>query len=394
MRLSAAALSFAIATSLALAGHAQAADKIKVGFVSTLSGPGGVVGLEVRDGFNLALKLAGGKFGGLPADVIIADDAVNPETGKQAVERMLRRERVDVMTGMVFSAVALPVMPSILESKTFYLSPNTGPKDYAGDKCNPYFFAVAWQNEDFAAAMGKFVGERGFKSVSLIAPNYPGGRETLDGFKRTFPGKYDEIYTKLGQLDYATEIAQMRAAKPEAIFVFLPGGMGIQFTKQFVASGLSKDTQLFVPGFNADEDTIKPIGEALLGTFNTSHWAHDLDNAANKRFVAEFEKEYKRLPTMYAAQGYDTAMLLDSAVRDVKGKIEDKAAFRKALEAAKFNSVRGNFKFNKNHYPIHDIYMRVVSRDSKGRLTNKTFSKVASNFVDPFVGQCKMPAGM
>ena len=186
----------------------------------------------------------------------------------------------------------------------------------------------------------------------------------------------------------------MRAAKPEAIFVFLPGGMGIQFTKQFVASGLSKDTQLFVPGFNADEDTIKPIGEALLGTFNTSHWAHDLDNAANKRFVAEFEKEYKRLPTMYAAQGYDTAMLLDSAVRDVKGKIEDTAAFRKALEAAKFNSVRGNFKFNKNHYPIHDIYMRVVSRDSKGRLTNKTFSKVASNFVDPFVGQCKMPAGM
>ena len=375
-----------------LALQVGAADRIKVGFISTLTGPAGSIGADVRDGFNLRIKMNGGKLGALPAEVIVTDDGVNPETGKLAVERMLKRDRVDIMTGIVFSAVLLPVLPAILESKTFYLSPNTGPEDYAGAKCNPYFFAVAWQNEDLAAAMGSFVMEKGFKNVQLIAPNYPGGRETLNGFKRTYKGKYNETYTKLGQLDYAAEIAEMRAGKPDALFMFLPGGMGINFVKQFVAGGLSKDTQLFVPGFSADEDSIKPLGDTLLGTFNTSQWAHDLDNPANRRFVDAFQKEFKRLPTMFAAQGYDTAQALDAAVRDVKGKIEDKAALRKALEAARFSSVRGSFRFNNNHYPIHDIYMRLVVKDAQGRITNRTIGTAVKNFADPFAGQCKMPA--
>ena len=381
---------FGLIIAAAVAAPVLAADHIKVGFVTTLSGPAAAIGTDVRDGFNLLVKLNDGKLGNLPAEVIVVDDAVNPDIGRQAVERLLKRDHVDIMTGIVFSAVLLPVLPTILQSETFYLSPNTGPQDYAGEKCNPYFFAVAWQNEDLSAAMGKFVTERGFKNVYMIAPNYPGGRETLAGFKRTFKGNVEEIYTKLGQLDYAAEIAQMRAAKPDALFVFLPGGMGINFVKQFVASGMSRDTQLFVPGFNADEDTIKPLGEALLGTFNTSHWAHDLDNPANKKFVDAFKKEYGRLPTMYAAQGYDTAQLMDAAIRDVRGKIEDKRAFRRALEAARFNSVRGNFKFNKNHYPIHDIYMRVVSRNAEGHITNKTIGKIVANQADPFATQCKM----
>jgi len=371
----------------------SAADRLKIGFVSTLSGPAAATGIDTRDGFNLAIKLNGGRLGDLPADVLIADDAVNPDMARTAVERMLRRDRVDFMTGMVFSAVLLPVMPSILESGTFYLSSNTGPRDYAAEKCSPYFFSVAWQNEDIPAAMGKFVSERGFGKIALIAPNYAGGRETLDGFKRTLTGKHEEIYTKLGQLDYAAELAQLRASKPEALFVFLPGGMGINFVKQFVASGLNKDMQLFVPNGMADEDMIRPLGELLLGTFNASHWAHDLDNDANRRFVSAFQAEYKRLPSLYAAQGYDTALLIDSAVRSVKGKIEDKTAMRRALEAATFSSVRGAFRFNNNHYPIHDIFMRVVSRDSQGRITNRTQGKVVSNYQDPYASQCKMPPG-
>lgn len=384
----------AIATfvaGLCLAAPALSADKVKVGFVSTLSGPAGALGSDVRDGFNLVVKMNGGKLGGLPAQVLVADDAVNPDTGKQAVERLLKRDKVGIMTGIVFSAVLLPVLPSILESETFYLSPNTGPEDYAGGKCNPYFFAVAWQNEDIPAAMGKFVGDRGFKNVYMIAPNYPGGRETLNGFKRLYKGKYEEVYTRLGQLDYAAELAAMRAAKPDALFMFLPGGMGINFIKQFVAGGFSKDTQLFLPGFSADEDTIKPLGETLLGAFNSSHWAHDLDNPANRKFVEAFRREHNRLPTMYAAQGYDTAQLMDAAIRDVKGRIEDKKALRKALEAARFSSVRGNFKFNTNHYPIHDIYLRVVVKDGQGRVTNKAMGRILSDHADPFVGQCKMP---
>ncbi len=382
----------ALAASL-LAAPALAADRIKIGFVSTLSGPGAALGVDARDAMQLYLKLNGSKIGGLPAEMVVADDQVNPDVAKQAVDRMLKRDRVDIMTGIIFSNVLYAVGPSVFQNKTFYLSNNAGPNDWSGDKCNPYFYGVAWQSEDVPGASGRWVNDRGFKSVYLLAPNYPGGRENIAGFKRYYKGKIaDEVYTKMGQLDFSAELAALRAAKPEAVFIFMPGGMGINFIKQFVASGLSKDIQLVVPGYSADEDTIKAVGEALLGTFNTSHWAHDLDNPENKRFVAEFEKEYKRIPTMFAAQGWDTIALMDAAVRDVKGKIEDKAAFRKAISAANFKSIRGKFKFNTNNMPIHDLYLRVVVKDDKNRITNKIFTKVASDFKDPFAASCKMPA--
>ncbi|MSQ69903.1 MAG: ABC transporter substrate-binding protein [Betaproteobacteria bacterium] len=372
---------------------AGAADKLKIGFMSTLSGPGAALGIDARDAMTLYHKLNGGKIGGLPAELVIADDQVNPDMGKQVVERMIKRDKVDIMTGVIFSNVLYAIGPTVFQEKMFYLSNNAGPNDWSGDKCNPYFFGVAWQSEDVPGAMGTWMNDKGFKNVYLLAPNYPGGRENISGFKRYWKGKIvDEVYTRMGQLDFAAELAAMRAAKPEAVFIFMPGGMGINFIKQFVAAGMSKDIQLVVPGYSADEDTIKALGETLLGAFNSSHWAHDLDNAENKRFVAAFEKEYKRLPSMFAAQGWDTIALMDAAVRDVKGKIEDKAAFRKALEAANFKSVRGAFKFNKNHMPIHDLYMRVVSKDAKGRITNKTMGKIVSNFADPFAASCKMPA--
>jgi branched-chain amino acid transport system substrate-binding protein len=377
--------------ALALVSAAQAADKVKVGFMSTLSGPGAGIGVDIRDGFELVAKTKGGKLGGLPAEISVVDDQQNPDTGRQTVERFTKRDHVDVITGMVFSNVLLPVMPSILESKTIYISPNTGPEDYAAEKCDPNFFVVSWQNEDTAAAMGQVMNDRGLKNVYLIAPNYPGGRETLGGFKRAYKGKIaDEVYTKLGQLDYAPEIATLRAAKPDAVFFFLPGGMGINFIKQYASAGADKEARLYTPGFSADEDTIKPVGAPMLGILNTSQWAHDLDNAANKKFVADFQKAYGRLPTLYAQQGYDAAQLIDAAVRDVKGKIEDHAAFQKALHAAKFDSPRGKFKFNTNNYPIQDYYLREVVKDGSGRITNKTIAKVFSDHPDAFVSRCKM----
>ena len=384
-----------IAAALALgAGSALAADKVKIGFVTTLSGPGAALGIDIRDGFNLAIKHAGGKLGGLPVELTVADDRQTPDVGKQAVERMLQQNKVDLITGMVFLNVLQPVLPAIIDAKTFYISPNTGPMDYAGAKCNPYFFVSSWQSEEIPGAMGEFMNQKGYKNVYLIGANYPGGRESLAGFKRYYKGKIvDEVYTPMGQLDYAAELAQIRAAKPDSVFFFLPGGMGINFIKQYVNYGLSKDVQLFAPGFSADEDTIKPVGEALLGAVNSSFWGHDMDNPANKRFVADFQKEYGRLPSMYAAQGYDTGMLIDGAVRDVKGKVEDKSAMRKALEAAHFNSVRGAFKFGVNHYPVQDFYLRVVRKDEKGRITNRTLNKIFENKVDPYAHLCKMPQG-
>jgi branched-chain amino acid transport system substrate-binding protein len=386
---------FVFATAVvasALTFPAVAADKVKVGFLSTLSGPGAGLGVDIRDGFNLALKHTGGKLGGLPAEVIIVDDQQSPDAAKQTTERLLKRDRVDFMTGVVFSNVMLAVGQSIFESQTYYISANAGPSQYAGEQCNPYFFNVAWQNDNLHEAAGKTVADKGFKRVALLAPNYPAGKDALTGFKRFYQGGeiVSEIYTRLGQLDYAAELAQVRAAKPDAMYIFLPGGMGINFIKQYVASGMSKDTMLFGPGFSADEDVIRAVGEPMLGMFNTSQWAHDLDNPQNKRFVADFQKEYGRLPSLYASQGYDAAMLIDAAVRDVNGKIEDKAALGKALRAANFKSVRGAFKFNTNQFPIQDYYLRVVHKDSQGRVTNRTLGTVFKNHADAYVGACKM----
>ena len=371
---------------------AHATEPVKVGFVSTLSGPAAGLGVDIRDGFQLAMKHLGGKLGGLPAEVIIADDQQKPDTGKQIAERFLKKDKVDFMTGIVFSNILLTVAKPVFDNQTFYISANAGPSALAGKDCNPFFFNVAWQNDNVAEAMGKWATDEGYKTVIAVAPNYPAGKDAINGFKRFFKGKIgDEMYTKLGQLDYAAELAQLRAAKPDAVFFFLPGGMGINFIKQFVAAGLSKEMRLITSGFAADEDVIPAVGEPMLGTFNSSHWAHDLDNAANKKFVADFEKEYKRIPSLYASQGYDAAMLMDAAVRDTKGKLSDKAAVRKALEAAKFASVRGKFKFNSNHYPVQDYYLRVVRKDPQGRITNKLMGTIFTDHADAYVGECKMP---
>ena len=370
---------------------ALAADRVKVGFVSTLSGPGAGLGVDIRDGFQLAMKQLGGKLGNLPAEVIVADDQQNPDTAKQIADRFVKKDAVDFMTGIVFSNLMLAVGKPVFDSKTFYISANAGPSQLAGADCNPFFFNVAWQNDNLHEAVGKYVNDQGLKNVVLVAPNYPGGKDAMTGFKRFYKGHVtEEIYTKLGQLDYAAELAQVRAAKPDALFFFLPGGMGINFVKQFVAAGLSKDVRLFAPGFSADEDVIKAVGAPMLGLFNSSHWAHDMDNAQNRKFVADFQKEYGRLPSLYASQGYDAALLIDAAVRDTKGKIEDKAAVRKALEAAKFQSVRGPFKFNSNHYPVQDYYLRLIRQDGQGRVTNKLMGTIFSKHADAYVGECKM----
>ena len=377
----------------ALSVAAQTSEPIKIGLLSTLSGPGAGLGVDIRDGFQLAVKLGGGKLGGRAAEVVIADDQASPDVGRQTADRLIKRDKVDFLTGIVFSNVMLAVGPPTFQSKTFYISANAGPSQYAGEQCNPYFFSASWQNDNLHEAVGKTVLDKGFKHVALIAPNYPAGKDALTGFKRFYKGAIaSESYTQLNQLDYGAEISQLRATKPDAVYIFLPGGMGINFIKQFVGAGLSKDMTLFGPGFSADEDVIKAVGEPMLGMFNTSQWAHDLDNAANKTFVAAFEKEYGRTPSLYAAQGYDAARLIDSAVRDTNGKLDDKAAVRKALEAAKFESVRGAFKFNTNHFPIQNYYLRIVTKNAQGKVTNRTLGTVFKNQPDAYVGSCKMPS--
>ncbi|MBM3407801.1 MAG: ABC transporter substrate-binding protein [Betaproteobacteria bacterium] len=386
------AASLALASMLAMTQPSLANDKVKVGFVGTLSGPSSALGIDIRDGFLLAVKLNGGRLGGLPAEVIVADDQFKPDVGKQLFERMIKRDKVDFMTGVVFSNILLAGLPEAIEGKTFYLSPNAAPSPIAGKECSPYFFAVSWPNDAYHEAAGQYATTKGFKNAYLIAPNYQAGKDSLAGFKRFYKGKVtNEVYTKLGQLDYAAELAEIRAAKPDVLYIFLPGGMGINFIKQFVAAGLGKTTTLLVPGFGSDQDVIRPVGDAMLGIYDTAHWAIDLPNAANKRFVAEFEKEYKRLPSVLASQGYDTAMLIDAAVRDVKGNFENKDALRAAIKAARFESTRGEFKFNTNQLPIQNYYLRLIERDAQGRLVNKVSGPpVFVNRGDAYVQDCPM----
>ncbi|KVX07171.1 ABC transporter substrate-binding protein [Alcaligenes faecalis] len=378
--------------ALALAcSPASSQEVFKVGLLTTLSGPGAAIGAEIRDGFELGLNHSGGKLGGVDVALTVLDDQQKPMEGRQAVDRLVKRDKVDVITGMAFSNVLLPVMPTILNSDTVYISANTGPADYAGERCHPNFFSVSWQNEDIPAAMGKYVTDQAHKKVYLIAPNYPGGRESIEGFKRLFKGEIaDEVYVKVGQMDYAAELAQMRASGADAVFFFLPGGMGVSFIKQLINSGLSTQLAVYTPGFSADQDTIAAIGESMKGMANAAQWSPDLDNPVNKRFVADFEKAYGRLPSMYASQGYDAALLLDGALKADPKAATDREALRKALRSAPFESVRGAFAFNNNQYPVQTYYMREVAPNDKGQMSNKIVSTVFEQFQDHFAPQCKM----
>ncbi|MFO1272313.1 MAG: ABC transporter substrate-binding protein [Rubrivivax sp.] len=382
----------ALACSLLLSAGAHAADKVKIGFVSTLSGPSSALGVDIRDGFLLAVKLNGGKLGNLPAEVLVSDDQFKPDVARQLFEKNVKRDKVDFMTGVVFSNIMLAALPEAIDNKVIYISPNAAPSPMAGKDCNPLFFAVSWPNDAYHEAAGQLANQRDLKSVYLLAPNYQAGKDSLAGFKRTFKGQIvGENYTKLGQLDYAAELAEIRAAKPQAVYVFLPGGMGINFIKQYVGAGLGAQSTLLLPGFSADQDVIGPVGAAMAGIFNTAHWSPDFTNAANQKFVAAFQKEYGRIPTLYASQGYDAAQLINAAVRDLKGKLDDTEAVRKALKTAKWDSVRGPFRFNTNQYPVQNYYVRTVGSDGKGGLVNKSFGEpILKDHGDAYVQSCPM----
>ena len=380
-----------VAVSLALSAAlgAHAAAPIKVGMALDISGPFATIGAETRDGFNLAIEVLGGKLGGVDAEFLQTDFSGNPEQANQLVSRYLQRDKIDFFTGPVASNSALAVGPALFAAKVPFLSSNPGPSQYAGKQCNPYFFAV-YQNDSYDEAAGKVANEKGYRNVVLIAPNYPAGKDHLNGFKRLYKGEIrDEIYTKVGQIDYAAEIARIRAAKPDAVYFFLPAAMGINFIKQYVGGGL-KDIALIAPGFSAEQDTIAAVGEPTLGVYNTAHWAHDLDVPANKAFVDAFRNKYDgRYPTVYAAQAYDVVMAMDAAVRAVGGKVEDREAVVAALKKADFDSVRGRFSYGVNNYPVQNYYLRVVEKGADGTITNRLVGTVLEKHQDAYVGDCR-----
>lgn len=373
-------------TASALAAPA-AAEAVKIGMITTLSGGGSHIGIGIRDGFKLALKEGGGKLGGHDIELLVEDDARKPEKANQIADKFINRDKVRILTGLVWSNLALAIVPKAVRDGIFYISPNAGPSLLAGKACHKNYFNAAWQNDNLHEAVGRYLKDIGKKRPFLLAPNYPAGKDSLAGFKRYFQGEVaGELYTKLGQTDYAAEIATIREAKPDSVFFFLPGGMGITFQKQFAQSGL--DIPVYGAAFSFDQGVLGAVGEAALGVINTSQWNKDLDNPANKRFVDAFLKEYGRLPTLYASQGYDTARLIGSALAK-SGGIDDADAFRSALKAAEFDSVRGNFKFGSNHHPIQTIYVRKVVKEGNV-LTNKTVGVAFTDHVDAYAPDCTM----
>lgn len=377
MNLKKLALATALST-LAIGAHAET----KVGLITTLSGGGAGLGIDVRDGFMLAIQ----QSGRTDIEVVIEDDLQKPDIAVQLADKMIQSEKVDILTGLIWSNLAMAVVPSALAQGKFYLSPNAGPSALAGKGCHPNYFNVAWQNDNLHEAAGAYATGIGYKNTFILAPNYPAGQDALTGFKRFFKGALaGELYTKLGQTDYAAEIAQIRASGADSVFFFLPGGMGISFLKQYADSGV--DLPVVGPAFSFDQGILQAVGDAALGIINTSQWSPDMDNAANVAFVQTFEAAYGRLPSLYASQGFDTANLMISALN--VAAVSDQDAFRAALKAADFASTRGSFAFGPNNHPIQNIYAREVIK--KGDIyTNKIVGIALENHSDAYAVDCKM----
>lgn len=376
-----------------LAMPASAQQPLKIGFITTLSGPAGYIGADIRDAFQLAIDIEGGKLGGIPVQLIVEDDGFKPGQGKQVADRFLKTDNIKLFTGIVFSNIAGATVPDILDAGAIYVSPNAAPSNFAGRECHKNYYVVSWQNDTLHESAGQNATNLGYKRIFILAPNYQAGKDALAGFKRFFKGEIaGELYTRLDQTDYAPEMAQIRAAKPDAVFQFHPGGLGIAFIRQYQQAGLLGSIPMVVASPSIDVVILKAVGEAALGINASTQWNSDFDNPANKKFMAEWQKKFgtERLPTYYASQGYDTALAIAAALKATNGNVTNTDAFRAAMLKADFQAVRGAFKFGPNQHPIQDWYSAHVEKDASGKLIIKTIGKIMSDRGDAYSKDCKL----
>lgn len=385
------ALVFAGLAAALGASPAAAQSPLKIGFVSTFSGPTAVLGNDMRNAFELALDHLDHKMGGRQVEVIYEDDTLKPDVGRQKTEKLIESDKVDFLTGYIWSNVLLASLKPAVDSKTFIISANAGPSQIAGELCSPYFFSASWQNDQVPQAMGEYMNQKGIKTLFLIGPNYAAGKDMLAGAKSTFKGKVvGEEYTKWpDQLDFSAELSKARAAKPDAIFVFYPGKAGVQFLNQYSQAGLKGQIPLYT-AFVVDETTLPLQKDLAVGVPGAMEWVGDLPNDANKKFVTDFKKKYGHAPSFYGAQAYDAAMLINSAVVAGKGDISNKDAVRKTMEKADFPSVRGKYTYGNNHFPIQNFYLEEAVKDADGSYSMKTVSTILKDNQDRFHDKCPM----
>lgn len=382
--------SAAIAAALMLtATVVSAQEKVKIGLMLTLSGPNAVLGEQARDGFNLAIKQLGGKMQGRDVEVLVVDDELKPDVAVSKLEGLLSRDKVNFVVGPIFSNIAIAIAKPIAAAGAFMISPNAGPSPLAGSDCNPNVFSASYQNDQVHEILGKVAQDRGYKKVYVLVPNYQAGKDSAAGFRRHFKGEVIESYVPLNTLDFQSELVKIATSKPDAVFTFMPGGLGVNLVKQYKQANLTGRIP-FLSAFTVDESTLPAQQDAALGMFGGSNWAPDLDNAANKKFVSTFEAEYKYPPSMYAANAYDVANIIDAALKTTGGKTADQDALRAAIRHVKFDSVRGSFKFNTNNFPIQDLYLTQVVKRADGKFVTKYVSTVLKNYEDAYASKCKM----
>jgi len=378
------------AASLAFAPLASAQQKIKIGFITTLTGPAGIIGKHMKDSVELAMDHLGNKMGGVPVEVIFGDDQFKPDVGVQVTEEMLKKHQVDIMSGIIWSHVMMAVVPVVTGSGKVMVGTNAGASPLAGKACHPQYFSTSWNNDQTPEAMGKFMQEQGINDVYVLAPNYQAGKDMVAGFKRYYKGRIvEEIFTTPGQQDYQAEITQLRAKSPKAAFVFYPGGMGVQFVRQYFQAGLRDRIPLYSV-FTVDETTLPALKESAIGQWETKFWSPDLNVPASKRYVADFRKKYGYTPSFYGAQSYDGMMLIDAAVRANKGSLADTKAVVAAMRKAEYDSIRGPFKWNVNQHPIQDFYLLRAEKGGPDGVEMKIQKKVFDDHKDSYYQDCKM----
>jgi branched-chain amino acid transport system substrate-binding protein len=382
----------AITLALMAAQPAAAQQKtIKIGFISTFSGPAAAIGNDMRNSFELGLDHLGRKLGGLPVEVIYEDDQFKPEVGVQKTQKLIESDHVDFMVGYIWSNVLVASLKPLVDSKTMTVVTNAGASQLAGELCSPYVFSTSWQNDQTPAAIGLYMNQKGVKTAFLIGPNYIAGKDMLNGVQSTFKGQIvgQELTRWPDQLDFSAELSKARGAKPDAIFAFYPGGAGIQFVTQYAQSGLKGQIPLYT-AFTIDDLSLPRLKELAVGVPGAQEWVNDLPNETNKKFVADYRDKYKTSPSFYGAQTYDAAALIDSAVAAVKGDLSDKEGLRKAMEKANFKSVRGNFRFGPNHIPIQNFYLQDAVKTADGGYALKTVSLIVTDDQDRFHDKCPM----
>jgi branched-chain amino acid transport system substrate-binding protein len=364
---------------------------IKIGFISSFSGPAAAIGNDMRNSFELALDHLGRKMGGHPVEVIYEDDQIKPEVGVQKTQKLIESDKVDFIAGYIWSNVLLASLKPLVDSKMVTVVTNAGASQIAGELCSPYVFSTSWNNDQTPQAIGLYMNQKGVKSVFMIGPNYAAGKDMLEGVKATFKGQIvgQELTRWPDQLDFSAELSKARAAKPDAIFVFYPGGAGVQFVTQYAQSGLKGQIPLYT-AFTIDELSLPRMKDLALGIPGAQEWVNDLPNDANKKFVADYKAKFKASPSFYGAQTYDAANLLNSAVVAVNGDLSKKDDMRKAMEKADFKSVRGNFKFGPNHIPIQNFYLQDVVKNADGEYVLKTVATIVENDQDKHVDKCPM----